>query len=190
MNAERIAKFVRVITVPPFMVAYLLIVMNSLTNFFEKKLDIFISWIGLVTLPLIAYLVHRLIPTFYSKGRECQRKIAFIFSLIGYVICFIYGIIRGKSKTQMFFFVYFFTVLLLAITNKIVHIRASGHATSSVSPAVFSFIYVNTLCGFVFSILFLISIWASLYIKRHKSRDIIAGLLCFVISLISSSLIQ
>ena len=183
MNSNRVAKFIRIITAPPFMVAYLLMVLSSLTNFFEKKMDILISWIGLVIFPLFAYLVHRFIPAFYSKGREYQRKIAFIFSLIGYLICFVYGIIRKKSKAQMFFFVYFFTALLLTITNKLIHVRASGHTASAISPVVFSFIYVNPVYGIVFLTLFFISIWASLYIKRHKLKDIIAGLLCFVASL-------
>jgi len=186
IKTENIAKFIRIATVPPFMVAYLLIALNSITNFFEKKLDIIVSWVGLVILPLLAYLIHRIVPALYSKGRECQRNLAFVFSLIGYLLCFIYGIVRRKSKTQMFLFTYFFAVLFLTIINKLISVRASGHALSSISPAIFSFIYVNFMFGLIFLILFFISVWASLYIKRHKVGDIVSGVICFFLSLIMS----
>ena len=188
---ERIAHTVRVITAPPFMIAYLLVVLNfTATDFFIRKTDYLIAWIGLVIFPLMAYPIHRLVPALYSKGRDCQRKLAFIFSLIGYVICFIYGIICGKGKSQIFYFVYFITVALLTITNKLIKIRASGHTASSISPAVFSFIYSKPIFGLLFLMLFFLSIWASLYLRRHKLIDIIAGLLCFVIALLISIITQ
>ena len=111
---------------------------------------------------------------------------AFIFSLVGYVMCFAYSFYTASEKLKFVFFVYFFTVVLLTVMNKLLHIRASGHAASAISPCVFSGLYAGTWSCLLFGAVFLLSIWSSLYLKRHKPSDITSGVCAFGLALLLS----
>ena len=188
---EKFARDVRIITAPPFMVAYLLIVLQCVTgSFFVKKAEALVAWTGLVIVPFMAYPLHRIVPAFHSGGRKGQRKLAFIFSSLGYLACFIYGITCGTEKTKVLFSVYFLTVVLLTLMNKLLGIRASGHAASSISPAVLSFLYANQFFGVLFTLLFSLSVWASILLKRHTGMDIIVGVFCFILALLMSFILH
>jgi len=188
--AARAAKIIRIITLPPFMIAALLLVLDHFTaDMFTERRDLIIAWIGLVLLPLLAYPVHGLIPGLRKTGREGQRATGFVFSLVGYVAVFIDGFFASSGKVRLLFSVYFFTVVILSILNKAAHIRASGHAASSVSPCVFSGMYVGILPCCLFSVVFLLSVVSSVYLKRHKVSDIIAGIVSFVFAFCLSCLL-
>ena len=142
---EKTAQIIRIITAPPFMIAALLLVLGLIPiGFYTGITDQCVAWIGLVLLPLLAYPLHYIIPELRKTGREGQRKAAFIFSLVGYVMCFAYSFYTASEKLKFVFFVYFFTVVLLTVMNKLLHIRASGHAASAISPCVFSGLYAGT----------------------------------------------
>ena len=105
-----VAKIVRIITIPPFMILVLLIVLYfSEKESFAGRYDMIIAVIGLVLIPLAAYPVHRIIPVLFNGGRKKQRKLAFIFSLVGYVICFAYALSHGTVRIKQIFFTYFIT---------------------------------------------------------------------------------
>ena len=184
-----VAKIVRIITIPPFMILVLLIVLYfSEKESFAGRYDMIIAVIGLVLIPLAAYPVHRIIPVLFNGGRKKQRKLAFIFSIIGYVCCFIYSLRFGTAAIREIFYTYFFTVILLALLNKVFHVRASGHAASSISPVVFSTAYLTPTVTFLFGVLFAASVWASIYLKRHKWQDIMAGICSMIASFILAKL--
>ena len=166
---EKTAQIIRIITAPPFMIAALLLVLGLIPiGFYTGITDQCVAWIGLVLLPLLA------------------RKTAFIFSLVGYVMCFAYSFYTASEKLKFVFFVYFFTVVLLTVMNKLLHIRASGHAASAISPCVFSGLYAGTWSCLLFGAVFLLSIWSSLYLKRHKPSDITSGVCAFGLALLLS----
>ena len=180
---DKLAGTVRFITVPPVMILALLIMLYYLRkDLFEGRTDMIIGVTGLVLLPLAAYPVHRLIPKLHEAGREMQRKIAFIFSLAGYALCFAYALFRGTVSVKLIYFTYFITVVILTVFNKLLKIRASGHTASSLSPCFFAFYFGFFSAGIVFAIVFCTSVWASLYLKRHKVVDVSMGVVSFIIS--------
>ena len=176
---EKTAQIIRIITAPPFMIAALLLVLGLIPiGFYTGITDQCVAWIGLVLLPLLAYPLHYIIPELRKTGREGQRKTAFIFSLVGYVMCFAYSFYTASEKLK--------TVVLLTVMNKLLHIRASGHAASAISPCVFSGLYAGTWSCLLFGAVFLLSIWSSLYLKRHKPSDITSGVCAFGLALLLS----
>ena len=184
---KKAAQVMRIITAPPFMIAALLLVLGLMPiGFYAGIADQCAAWIGLVLLPLLAYPLHLIIPELRKSGREGQRKTAFIFSLVGYVMCFAYSFHTASEKLKFVFFVLFFTVVFLTAMNKLLHIRASGHAASAISPCVFSGIYAGTWTCLIFGAVFLLSIWSSLYLKRHKPGDIFSGVCAFGLAFLLS----
>ena len=184
---KKTAQIIRIITAPPFMIAALLLVLGLMPiEFYMGIPDQCAAWIGLVLLPLLAYPLHLIIPELRKAGREGQRKNAFIFCLVGYVMCFVYSFYTASEKLKFVFFVYFITVVFLTVINKLLHIRASGHAASAISPCVFSGIYAGTWICLIFGAVFLLSVWSSVYLKRHKPKDIVSGVCAFGLAFLLS----
>ena len=184
------AKVIRVATVPPLMVAALLLILRArLGADFADMTDLGIGWAGLVLLPLLAYPLQMIHPDLRRSGREEQRKLAFLLNLVGYVGCFIYSLLSGTRPIRRLLTVYFLTVLFLTILNKWAGVRASGHAASAVSPCVFCAVYSVAGAAVAFGVVCALSVWASLRLERHKPRDIAAGVGAFVLALAVTLLI-
>lgn len=187
---NKMAHVVRVVTIPPLMIATLLCMLYFAKGFsFASRIDMSVAFAGLVLLPVLAYPVWSVFGNKTSDKRKGQRRLAFIFSIIGYVCCFIYSLRFGTDAIREIFYTYFFTVILLELLNKVFHVRASGHAASSISPVVFSAAYLSLAVTCAFVILFTGSVWASIYLKRHKWQDIIAGVCSMLASFILAKLI-
>lgn len=181
------AKALRILTAPPCMIAWLLVFLRSRGG--EPFSDIpayVVAWIGLVLFPLLGYGVWWLVPRLREQGRPSQRKVAFYANCIGYLSCAIYGWARGTASVRMFFNAYLFTVLLLTISNTLLHVRASGHAASASSPIVFSWLFAGPVWSIAYVIAFGLSVWSSLVLKRHKKTDILAGVACTLTSFLVS----
>ena len=97
---------------------------------------------------------------------------------------FSYAFFYGTVRIKQIFLTYFTTVVILTIFNRLFGIRASGHAASSVSPCVFSFSFGYVFAGTLFAIFFGMSVWASLYLQRHKVRDVAMGAVSFFIAFV------
>lgn len=183
-TATTAAQITRILTVPPCMVLALILTLQfTAGNFFETPQNLAVAIAGFVVLPILAYPLQKLVPKWRSGGREKQRKLAFVSSLIGYFLAFLYRFTLTTGRLRVFFGVYFYTVVLLTVCNKVLHIRASGHGASAISPAVLSGLYGGILPCAIFSVVFLISAWASVYLKRHKISDIVCGVAVFGVSL-------
>ena len=96
---KKLAKIIRVITIPPIMV------LGVLTLFFFERNDIFTNvwqlfWASLflMIMPLSAYPLSYIIPNIRSKEREGQRNLAFILSLLGYSAGLIYAFLLNISN--------------------------------------------------------------------------------------------
>ncbi len=188
---NKMAHVVRVVTIPPLMIATLLCMLYFAKGFsFASRIDMSVAFAGLVLLPVLAYPVWSVFGKNKKDKRNGQRQLAFIFSFVGYVSCFAYSLNFGTDTVREIFFTYFFTVVLLSLLNKVLHIRASGHAASAVSPGVFSIAYIGLTAAILFGVLFIGSVWASLYLKRHKWTDILAGICSMIISFILAKIIK
>lgn len=141
---EKIAKIIRIITVPPLLVVALIITLYLQNpSIFRDGTDYAVALVFLGLFPVLVYPIWAAVPKLKEKGREGQRNLAFIGTLIGYTFAFLYGELSGAvPELKLIFRTYFIAVLLLTFANKVLKKRASGHACSVVSSALF-------LCCFV-----------------------------------------
>ena len=133
---QTVAKGIRVLSVPPVMVTALLLFLNIWKPyFFRTWREIFICILLLGIVPALAYPMQKILPRWKKEGREGQRKLAFLFSLAGYTVSFLWSLTSGVGKEiQLICTTYFLSVLLLTVCNKGLHFRASGHACSVTGP--------------------------------------------------------
>lgn len=179
------AKIIRILTVPPIPAAAFLITAYFETNdIFRSPDELQAAVMFLSILPLLAYPLFQWMPGEHT--REKQRKMAFLFTLAGYALGFLYGFLWGMPKMKAMFFSYFSGVVLLSILNKGFHIRASGHGASGIAPVILSFQWISTSAASVFMIIFLLSCWSSVKLKRHRPSELLFGAACFALSFLIS----
>lgn len=187
---EKAAKIVRVITVPPFLVAALIIILYfQKSDIFRGITDYTAALVFLGLFPVLVYPIWAAIPKLKEKGREGQRNLAFIGTLIGYTFAFLYGELSGAvPELKLIFRTYFIAVLLLTFANKVLKKRASGHACSVVSPALFLCYFVGLYTLPVCIFIIAVSFWGSLTLKRHKPMELLGGSIVCILSFVSAYL--
>ena len=189
-KTDNFAKIIRVITVPPVLVLLLLIILfASKDTIFTDVTELIVSILFLMLLPVAAYPLALVIPKYKEKGREGQRKLAFILSLVGYISALVYGLVAHVSQGLLLIFVtYVISVAILIVLNKIIMIRASGHACSITGPLILMVYFIGWKCVLPCVALFALIIWASLSLKRHTRKELITGscsaVIAFAISLL------
>lgn len=184
------AKIIRTISVPPIMVTFLLVILNTARpDIFRNNVEVLISIVLLGIVPVLAYPFQLLSSSLEDKGRIMQRKLAFIFSLIGYATALLWAILVHTSKELlMICATYFISVVILTFFNKVLKKRASGHACSITGPLVFLIYLVDWKLIFPCIIIATLIFWSSLYLQRHTKTDLFYGvlssLLAFALSFI------
>ena len=184
------AKIIRIISVPPVMFTFLLAILNTTRpDIFRNNTEVLIPIILLGIVPVLAYPFQLLSPSLEDMGRTMQRKLAFIFSLIGYSIAVLWAILVHTSKELlMICATYFISVAILTFFNKVLKKRASGHACSITGPLVFLIYLVDWKLIFPCIIIAMLIFWSSLYLQRHTKTDLFYGviscLLAFALSFI------
>ena len=189
---DKIAKIIRTVTVPPVLVAALVFILAALrSDVFQNRLQMLICIICLAIIPVLAYPLQPLIPSMRSLGREGQRKLAFILSLAGYTAGMAIGFITHVSDSLQFIYdTYFLSVMILVVFNKLMHLRASGHACSITGPLIFLVYFIGPAAVLPCVIIFLLIIWSSIVLKRHTPRDLALGSATCIISFIINYLIM
>jgi hypothetical protein len=188
--SEKTAKVIRIVTVAPIMAAILLaLLIWQFPDSFRDPFDITVSILFLVVFPLLAYPLQPLIPKFKDKGREGQRNLAIIFALFGYVFAVIFALFRNPaSGVWIIYLTYLISALFIALFNKVIGLKASGHSCGVAGP-------VWTLIWFLgakalFGLIFLVAVyWASIKTRRHKPVELLAGTLIPALSLVISIVI-
>lgn len=181
---QKFAMFIRVISVPPLMVTYLL----ALLFFFREGVfantgEFIAALTFLAIIPALAYPIAAIVPKLRAGGRPTQRKAAFVASVIGYVGGFIYGVAARISKPVLTILsAYLISLLMLVLFNKVIKIRASGHACSVTSPIFFATYYFGWAAFVPAMALYAAIFWASLATKRHTVREFLLGTVVCVIS--------
>ncbi len=172
-----IAKIVRVVTVPPVMVGTLILLLSAMRPDVVTSLgESLLALLFLAILPVLAYPVSALIPSVRAKGRDGQRNLAFVFSAIGYTGGVVYALAAGvNTSLAVIFWTYFISVILLTLLNKVIRVKASGHACSIAGP-------IGLVCYFLPPILIPVCLalygvifWASVRMGRHTVREFILG---------------
>lgn len=184
------AKIIRIISVPPVMITFLLVILNTTRpDIFRNNIEVLTSIILLGIVPVLAYPFQLLSSSLEDKGRTMQRKLAFIFSLIGYATALLWAVLVHTSKELlMICATYFISVVILTFFNKVLKKRASGHACSITGPLVFLIYLVDWKLIFPCLIIATLIFWSSLYLQRHTKTDLFYGvlsnLLAFALSFI------
>lgn len=173
---ERIAKIIRIATIPPIMALVLLVtvyIFKPLT--FGNVSNFLLSVVFLVLFPILAYPLQRFIPQFKNEGRNGQRTLAILLSNAGYLFGVIAAIPSAFLKERLIIhFTYFFSGLLILVFNKFFKIRASGHACGVTGLIVVLIYFFGSSA--LWSLFLLAGIyWASLTIKRHTKSELLLG---------------
>lgn len=181
---EKMARIIRVVTVPPVLVSLLIFILYfSRFYIFKNNVDFILAFILLGIFPVIGYPLQRLLPGLKYKGRDGQRKLAFIMNIIGYTLLLIIGYVRGiTADLQFIYLTYFISIIILSFFNKIIHVKASGHACSAVAPLLFLIYFVVRWSIIPSFVIYSLSFWASLVLKRHKLNEFIMGSITCLIS--------
>lgn len=185
---ERIAKVIRVLSVPPIMVAVFILILPSHKKYiFTHVSQIIIMILLLGIISALAYVLSDMIPAIKIKGREGQRKLAFITTLIGYTVSLLWAVITSVNNDLMLIcLMYFTSVLLLTICNKGLHFRASGHASSFTGPLILTIYFMGWKVIIPALFIAILIVWSSVYLKRHTLKelagDMIVSVFAFIIS--------
>lgn len=188
IKKEAVAKFIRAVTVPPVLVCVLILVLSvARDDIFYELRDIIMSFVLLGVVPVLAYPLQRLLPGFQDKGREGQRKLAFILNIAGYTLAFILSFaFHVNDRLMLIYTTYFCSVIILAVFN-LLHIRASGHACSAAGPFLFFIYFTGWTAVIPCLVVMALIIWSSLILKRHTIKELTLGLLTFIAAFLLSS---
>lgn len=171
------AKVIRVLSIPPVMVFALVIILSiTREDVFRSAIEVGIAIICLAVVPVMAYPLQKVIPGLKDKGREGQRKLAFVLSATGYLSAWLYGTLAKSNLNLMLIFgTYLLSVVILIFCNKVLKLRASGHACSVSGPMIFLGYFLGwnavILCILLYGVIF----WASLELRRHTRKEFILG---------------
>ena len=174
---EKTAKFIRVLSVPPVMIALLVwLLAAKCGDIFRSPGEILGTLLFLGFLPVAAYL-----PCFNDAGegkRESQRKHAFLFTLVGYTAMVIWvNAIFASAKLMLIAHTYFFSILLLTLFNRVLKIRASGYACSVTGPILLTAYLLGWQWCLPWCLLAWGVAWSSLCLGRHTKGQLAAGAL-------------
>ena len=176
MTKKKIAATVRIITIAPIMALVLLLILFlRAPQTFGNTFNFISTVVFLVVIPLLAYPLQPLFKKFKDGGRESQRKLAMIFAVVGYIGGLLSAIVSGATKSVLMIYVsYLISGSLVALTNKLLHFRASGHACGVAGPFLI-LIYLGQPIGYLGIGALAITWLASLYMKRHTWEQLLAG---------------
>ena len=182
-----LAKIVRVMTVAPFMAAFML------TVIWIVKPDSYLGFshylyalCALTVFPLLSYPVSAIVPSLRKKGRNGQRNLAIIFSVVGYIAGILGSFIFGAGRIELLIFLtYLFSGISIALSSFVFGVKASGHACG-VSGPIAMMIYVLGLPYIALYGLLGVVVWASLKIKRHTPVQLLLGSVIPVLAMLIS----
>lgn len=191
MIKERIAKIIRIVSVPPIMVSiFILILAFNKSDIFRNPAEIIIMIVLLGFVPALAYVLSGLVPKVKEQGREGQRKLAFVTNLVGYSVALLWAVFTNVGKELLLIcLTYFLSVVLLTICNKGFHFRASGHASSFTGPLILLVYFLGWKVIIAVLIIAVLIVWASVYLKRHTIKELVGGILVNIIAFIFSIII-
>lgn len=173
-----LSKIIRVVTAPAILAVLVAAVLCFEREAGEPFYEYFLFALFIGIIPILSYPICRLIPKLREKGRDFERKMSFVTSVIGYTAGFVYALIAPVPRTLLVAYVsYFASVVILTFFNKVVKVRASGHACGIFGPL----LLVVLLCGLKYlapCVLILAGVvFSSLYLKRHTVTELVFGAL-------------
>ena len=185
------AKLLRVLTVPPlmalFLVSALYIGMGKAA--FGTPLRYFEAVFTLAILPVLAYPLCAAVPSLKARGRQAERNLAIVFSLLGYLMGALFAIFcKGTQLEMELYLTYLISGVLMGLSTFAFGFRSSGHACGVSGP--FAMLTYKFGWGWLFGFLLLIPVFSSsLRLKRHRLSELIAGAAISVGALVIAALV-
>lgn len=175
---KKLAKLIRVMTVAPFMALFMLIILYVHDRpLFGGPVNFVLLILFLVVFPLLAYPLQPFIKKYKVRGREGQRALAIGFAVAGYIGGCLSGLLLHAPKSVWIIYLsYLVSGILIALTNKLMHFRASGHACGVTGPFAILICFGQT-CGYLGIPVLALAWLSSLQMKRHTNRQLIGGTL-------------
>lgn len=179
---DKITKVIGIATIPPLfvlMVVTWLWLKGGIAGF---NLQWYLITLGLLAIvPALAYPLSYLIPSIKVQGRDGQRRLAFVLSIIGYIAGVIVGQMLGAPwLIRCLFWGYLFSGSTLALINVLLHYKASGHACGLSGPITFMAVVTGGRLWYLFLLLPLV-FWARIKQDRHTIGNMLAGTLAGVV---------
>ena len=173
---EKIAKLIRIITIPPVEALVMLLILYELKREeFGTTGNLLMAILFLTVIPICSYPIASRKKD-KEDHRNNQRKMAFAFNFLSYLAAMAAGYCAGcTGMLQWIFNGYFLAVLVLTIVNKVFKIRASGHACSCTLPYLILSYYFGGYVTVICLILYLTEFWASVELKRHTMKEFFGG---------------
>ena len=174
--AIKAAKLLRILSVPPVMAAIFLVLLYRFRpDVVASRAQLLAALVGLSVIPLLAYPLSWLL----RMKREGQRTLAMLLSAASYCAVWAYSLLTPCGREYRFICgTYVFSVALLLVFNKLLHLRSSGHACSVTGPIVLLCCFLGAglapLCALLYAAVF----WASLRSGRHTAAEYLWGSAC------------
>lgn len=187
---EKLAKFIRTVTVAPIMAGILLTLLYFNYSFaFLNRTHFFMALFFLCVLPILAYPVSLLIPKIRQSGRRGQRNLAIVFAVAGYLFGTVYCLIFGYTAAELtIYLTYLFSGVVIALLSFIFHIKGSGHACGVSGPVAMlaAFLGMPYLLGYII-LAFVFK--SSVVLKRHTPTQLVIGsivpVLCMAVAMVN-----
>lgn len=173
-----ICKIIRILTAPAILAVMLsLILMFTYGDAARSRYILLALFTGVI--PVLSYPVCFFVPALKRKGRDFERKAAFVSSTVGYTGGVIWAAVSDAPKTvKIVCLTYFLSVLFLILFNKVLKIKASGHACGIFGPLLTIVMYAGYVWIIPCAVILLLVCFSSLYLKRHTLLQLFLGMLC------------
>ncbi len=179
---NKLYKIVRILTIPPILAAFLFLTLGGFG--IMEWVDALLGILFIGILPVLSYPLQPVLPYFKHKGREGQRNLAIIFSVLGYILGCVLALCFGAPKdTVLFIYLdYLISGVLIALFNKVFKLRASGHACGLVGPVAMILYFSITRAHYYMLIpagvglLLTVPVFiSSIKMKRHTFPQLLGG---------------
>lgn len=186
----RFAKIIRIITIAPIMALLTLSLLYWLRpSIFGSVQSLLLAVIFLTVFPVLGYPLQLLIPYYKNKGREGQRNLAIIMAVAGYIGGIFHAVIGSVSTgLWVIYLTYFISGLGVLVFNKLLRIRASGHACGVAGPIALLVYHLGPAALIGFLLLALV-FYSSLKIKRHTLSQLLIGSCIPIVSMLLAGLL-
>lgn len=186
----RFAKIIRIITIAPIMALLTLGLLYWLRpSIFGSVQSLLLAVIFLTVFPVLGYPLQLLIPYYKNKGREGQRNLAIIMAVAGYIGGIFHAVIGSVSTgLWVIYLTYFISGLGVLVFNKLLRIRASGHACGVAGPIALLVYHLGPAALIGFLLLALV-FYSSLKIKRHTLSQLLIGSCIPIVSMLLAGLL-
>jgi len=169
MKTLKLANFLRKITAPPFeALVFVIALYIRKRELFHSPYEAATAALCLAVIPFSVYA--------FRLPREKQRSFAMIVSSAGYIALFALGLIMHSERTLIcIYLMYVLSVAVLLVFNKLLKVRASGHACAITGPALILCALVGGWWYPVCILGYCATLWASVKTNRHTAREFLLG---------------